>query len=73
MGHRLTTAALIEQDDTIYFRVEKRSVIGLGSGAGTAVHEYHRNTVRHSRLFHIQYMRFVDFQPVSGIRLNSRI
>ena len=70
IGLRASGAPLVENDDTVEFRVEKTPMRRIGSGAGSAVQENHRHPGGISRLFPIHFMAAPQRQHTLPERLD---
>jgi hypothetical protein len=70
---RAPAAALIEQHDAIFLRVEELAVPRLDAAAGPAVHEQHRLAVGIAALLDVQLVQFRNLEALGPIRLDGGI
>lgn len=73
MGRGTAATALVEGDDTVEVGIEEAARQGIATGAGAAVDEDDRQSVRRTAFVGIQHMRFVDGQLVASVGFNFRI
>src|SRR3954466_5277088 len=69
----LAAAALIEQDDAVFARVEEAPHAGLGAAAGAAVQEHDRLPLRIAGFLPINTMDVRNPEHTRGISLEWRI
>lgn len=73
VGRGTAATALVEGDDTVEVGIEEATRQGIATGAGAAVDEDDRQSVRRTAFVGIQHMRFVDGQLVASVGFNFRI
>ena len=61
---------MVKQDDAIEIGIEKAAVEFLAPGAGTAVHEQHRQPHDVAAFLDMEFMPGLDREPVRRIRVN---